>query len=78
MSDVSCIIMETWPLSGASAVIPCLHLGHIPMFNLSAAQYQTPEWVAQRYPRYHSVCVSCKQETIIYASMEHAIAGGWY
>ncbi len=78
MDTFSCILTETWPLSGTSAVIACDHRAHVPSYNASACERQKVEWVAHNYPRYASTCQSCKQEVIIYASLDHAIAGGWY
>jgi len=77
MSSVSVVLMETWALSGASVVIPCLHMAHTPIYNASASQYQSVSWVAIHYPRFDGVCTACRQRTIIYANIEHAQAGGW-
>ena len=78
MSTFTCTLAETWPLSGASAVIHCLHAAHTPVFNASACVYQSTSWIAEHYPRYDAACNACRQHTIIYASIEHAHAGGWW
>lgn len=77
MSHFTCVFMETWANAGA-ALVPCVHPGHVPVFALSATQYQTVSWIREHYPRFSGVCTVCQQQTIIYASMEHAEAGQWW
>ena len=74
MSNIVLVLTETWPLEGASTVIPCLHAGHTPIFNASACVYQSTSWIAEHYPRYEGPCQVCHQRVRIWASIEHMIA----
>ena len=78
MAELSYVFMQTWPLIENGTLIPCLHVTHTPRWSAESARGQIVSWVRERYPRYEGVCTMCKQKTIIYASLEHAEAGGWF
>jgi hypothetical protein len=69
-------IGEVKAAPGKPLNLNCTHAPHIPVFNPDAAKYWSAEQVRKNYPRYDSVCSLCKQRVILYASMDHLIAGG--
>lgn len=71
--DNTIVISET---KGHDA-LNCLHLQHTPVFSAAACIHLSPEQVRERYPRFDSICTVCKLKCTIYASLDHAMAGGW-
>ena len=55
----------------------CEHDVHVPPFDAHTVHYWSVEQVRQRYPRYQGTCSACGAQIILYASIEHMVAGGW-
>ena len=56
----------------------CDHRHHTPPpFDAHAARYWSMEQVRKDTPRYEGLCSACGVQIILYASMEHMMAGGW-
>ena len=56
----------------------CEHLSlPLPEFDAEAAAGLSADAVQQRWPRGYQFCPDCQSHVILYASMEHYLAGDW-
>ena len=56
----------------------CDHRQHTPpRFDPVVARYWSVDQVRKDAPRYQGICGACGAQIILYASLEHMVAGGW-
>lgn len=56
---------------------PCSHSSVQPTFDPALARDKSSREVRQLWPRFMGSCPDCGELVILYASMEHYLAGDW-
>ena len=70
------------PLTGAALAkmgetSECCSLLPLPPFDEALARGLSSQEVRKRWPRAAVVCPQCGSKVVLYASMEHLVAGDW-
>jgi hypothetical protein len=55
----------------------CGHTLHMPIFNQEEAKNLSVAEIRRRWPRFFGTCEMCKENVIMYASLEHYVYGDW-
>lgn len=72
-----CVVGEIKMTPGVAVDLSCSHRPHIPVFTSAECRWLSTGKIRDKFPRYEGICTSCKQQIILYASLEHFVVGGW-
>lgn len=63
--------------AGERGPAECKHSKVMPQYDSVAAKLMTSNQIRTTFPRFSGICPDCGYQGILYASMEHYIAGDW-